>query len=61
MATSSITKNFIISGEDKIEKFARAIEASAISVTPALHVEVTQLQNEKDIKLFMKKRVKTNE
>jgi hypothetical protein len=60
MATSSITKNFIISGEDQIEKFARAIEASATNVTPKPHVEVTQLQDDKAIKHFLK-RIKTNE
>jgi hypothetical protein len=54
VATSSIIKNFIISGEDQIEKFARAIEASATNVTPKPHVEVTQLQDEKAIKRFLK-------
>ena len=29
MATSSITKNFVISGEKQVEMFADAIEASA--------------------------------
>ena len=29
MATSSITKNFIISGQKQVEMFADAIEASA--------------------------------
>ena len=29
MATSSITKNFIISGEKQVEMFADAVEASA--------------------------------
>ena len=28
MATSSITKNFVISGEKQVEKFANAIEES---------------------------------
>jgi len=29
MATSSITKNFVISGQEQVEKFIEAIEASA--------------------------------
>ena len=32
MATSSITKNFIISGQKQVEMFADAIEASAKTV-----------------------------
>lgn len=34
MATSSITKNFIISGQKQADKFADAIEASANDKTP---------------------------
>lgn len=29
MATSSITKNFVISGQEQVERFVRAIEESA--------------------------------
>lgn len=29
MATSSVTKNFVISGKEQVEMFADAIEASA--------------------------------
>ena len=33
MATSSITKNFVISGQKQVEMFADAIEASANNPT----------------------------
>ena len=36
MATSSITKNFVISGQRQVEMFADAIEASANDQTPFL-------------------------
>ena len=39
MATSSITKNFVISGEKQVEKFANAIEESyQESLTEQLHL-----------------------
>ena len=46
MATSSITKNFVISGQRQVEMFADAIEASA--------------NDPKDIAKFMQKRKKAN-
>ena len=36
MATSSITKNFVISGQRQVEMFADAIEASANDQTPSI-------------------------
>ena len=60
MATSSITKNFVVSGERQVEKFANAIEASATSVTPSSRVAVTQLRGSREIKQFLAKRKKTN-
>ena len=38
MATSSITKNFIISGQKQVEMFADAIEASANDRTPRVPI-----------------------
>lgn len=61
MATSSITKNFVVSGEQQVEKFANAIEASATSVTPVSRVTVTQLRGSREIKQFLAKRKNTNE
>ena len=43
MATSSITKNFVISGQKQVEMFADAIEASANDRTPRVPINVTYL------------------
>lgn len=43
MATSSITKNFVVSGDRQAEILANAIEASANSETPPIGVSVTEL------------------
>ncbi|MDE6232525.1 MAG: hypothetical protein K2M60_04155 [Lachnospiraceae bacterium] len=47
MATSSITKNFIISGEKQVKMFADAVEASVNDRTPHVTINVTYLQREK--------------
>ena len=60
MATSSITKNFVISGKRQVEIFADAIEASANDKTPRVPINVTYLQGADDIMKFMEKRKKTN-
>ena len=60
MATSSITKNFIISGQRQVEMFADAIEASANAQTPPIKVDATFLTDPKEIAKFMEKRKKTN-
>ncbi len=56
MATSSITKNFVISGQRQVEMFADAIEASANDQTPPIRVNATFLTDPKDIAKFMEKR-----
>ena len=56
MATSSITKNFIISSQKQVEMFADAIEASANDRTPRVPVNLTYLQGADDIIKFMEKR-----
>ena len=61
MATSSITKNFIIDGQKQVEMFADAIEASATSKTPVSRVAVKQLRGTSEIKQFLAKRKNTNE
>ena len=61
MATSSITKNFVVSGGRQVEKFANAIEASATSKTPVSRVAVKQLRGTSEIKQFLAKRKNTNE
>ena len=60
MATSSITKNFVISGKRQVEMFADALEASADDKTPRIPINVTYLQGVDDIMKFMEKRKKTN-
>ncbi len=60
MATSSITKNFVISGQKQVEMFADAIEASANNPTPPINVSATFLTDPKDIAKFMEKRKKAD-
>lgn len=60
MATSSITKNFIISGQKQVEMFADAIEASANDRTPRVPINVTYLQGTDNILKFMERRKKTD-
>ncbi|MCM1183223.1 MAG: hypothetical protein NC337_07605 [Roseburia sp.] len=60
MATSSITKNFVISGRRQVEMFADAIEASANDNTPPVQVSATFLTAPEDIAKFMKKRKKAS-
>lgn len=61
MATSSITKNFVISGEKQVEKFANAIEESYQeslhrATTPDLRI--TYLRGSDEVKKFMARRKK---
>ena len=60
MATSSITKNFIVSGQKQVEAFVDAIEASANDRTPRVPINVTYLQGAEEIVKFMEKRKKTD-
>lgn len=60
MATSSITKNFVIAGQKQVEKFADAIEASANDRTPRVPINVTYLQGADEIIKFMEKRKKAD-
>ena len=60
MATSSITKNFVISGKEQVEAFADAVEAAANDKTPIERIDARTLTGAKDIAEFMKKRDKAN-
>ena len=60
MATSSITKNFIISGKKQVERFADAMEASANDKTPRVPINLTYLQGADEIIKFMEKRKNMN-
>lgn len=60
MAKSSITKNFVISGEEQVEKFANAIEESYQEMISApkqtQDFKITHLHESEDVKRFMQKR-----
>lgn len=60
MATSSITKNFVISGREQVEMFADAVGASANDQTPRVSVNVTYLHGADEILKFMEKREKSD-
>jgi hypothetical protein len=55
MATSSITRNFVITGKDKVEAFANALEESANTYVPPRKVSARQLTDPKEIKALMMK------
>ena len=60
MATSSITKCFVISGERQVEMFVDAIEASANNRPIRVPVAAKQLTDPEDIIELMEKRKKAN-
>lgn len=60
MATSSITKSFVISGQKQVEKFVEAIEASANNRPSNISVSSKELTDSEDIIKLMSKRKKAN-
>lgn len=63
MATSSITKNFVVSGRKQVEMFANAIEESyqeSLRRVPVSDLRITHLRGSEEIKKFMAKRKNTN-
>lgn len=60
MATSSITKNFVISGEKQVKMFANAIEASANERPIRVPVAARFVKRESELIEFMEKREKAN-
>ena len=57
--TSSITKNFIVSGQRQVEKFANAIEESyqeSLHRAPTPDLRITHLRGSEVVKKFMAKR-----
>lgn len=59
MATSSITKNFVVSGIKQAEMFANAIEESyqeSLHRAPSPDMRITHLRGSEEIKKFMAKR-----
>ena len=53
MATSSITKNFIISGQKQVEMFVDAIEASAKKRPVRVPVSAREITEEAELIEFM--------
>jgi hypothetical protein len=60
MATSSITKNFIISGKEQVEMFADALEASANNRPVRTPVSAREITDEAELIEFMEKWEKAN-
>ena len=63
MAASSITKNFVISGEKQVEKFANAIEESyqdSLRRVSTPDMRITHLRGSAEVKNFMARRKKAN-
>lgn len=59
VATSSVTKNFVVSGEEQVEKFANAIEESyqeSFHRKNQMDMRITHLRTSEEIKTFIKKR-----
>ena len=60
MVTSSITKNFVISGRKQVEMFADAIEASANDRPVRIPVAAKEIKGEAELRVFMEMRKKAN-
>ena len=58
LATSSITKNFIISGKEQVEMFVNAIEESAKNRPVRTPVNVEFIETEDELREFMRFREK---
>ena len=61
MATGSITKNFVVSGEEQVEKFANAIEESyqeSLTRKKDSSLRVIHLRDAAEVKNFLEKRKK---
>ncbi len=64
MATSSITKNVIVSGSTQVKRFADAIEDSyqeSLHRVPWSNMKITHLRGSEAVRAFMKKRKNTND
>ncbi len=60
MATSSITKNFVISGKEQVEMFVNAIEESAKNRPVHIPVAARGITDEAKLVEFMAKWEKAN-
>ncbi len=53
MATSSITKNFVISGKKQVEIFLNALEESKKNPPPSVEVSVREITSRDEMKELM--------
>ena len=60
MATSSITKNFVISGKEQVEMFVNAIEESAKNRPVRTPVAAKQIKGEDELRKFVRERKAAN-
>ena len=60
MATSSITKNFVISGKEQVEMFVNAIEESARNRPERTPVAARKIKGEEELRKFMREWEKAN-
>ena len=60
MATSSITKNFVISGKEQVEMFVNAIEESAKNRPERTPVAARQIKGEEELRKFVRERKAAN-
>lgn len=56
MATSSITKNFVISGKERVEMFVNAIEESAKNRPVHISVAAREIKGESELREMMRLR-----
>ena len=54
MATSSITKNFVVAGKEQVEMFVNAIEESAQNRPVRTPVNVKFIETESELREFMR-------
>lgn len=59
MATSSISKNFVIAGQEQVEMFVNAVEASANDRPVRTQVSARRIRGEAELRKFMEERKKT--
>ena len=59
MATSSITKSFVIEGKEQVEKFVNALEESARNRPVRTPVAARQIKGE-ELRRFMRERKEAN-
>lgn len=60
IATSSIAKNFVISGKEQVEMFINAIEESAKNRPKRILVAASEITDEAELLEFMRMRKEAN-